>query len=124
MGYGRDVGPSSQLRVAGHSASTRMTLAGISRLQRHFGKLLGYLGRSQGALTHCGVALARSGDFDGRRDSAVNEVMPKRMNKKQMRWNKATVRPFLNVRTAVLDATVESIFRRHHLGFRPTNDDQ
>jgi hypothetical protein len=35
-------------------------------------------------------------------ESAVNEIVAKRMNKaQQMRWNRATVQPFLDVRTAV-----------------------
>ena len=46
------------------------------------------------------------------------------MNKKQqMRWNRATVQPFLDVRTAVLNETLEDAFRRHYPGFRPANDD-
>ncbi len=37
-------------------------------------------------------------------ESAVNEIVAKCMNKKQpMRWNRATVQPFLDVRTAVLE---------------------
>jgi hypothetical protein len=51
------------------------------------------------------------------------------MNKKQqMRWNRATVQPFLDVRTAVLTAvlndTLEDAFRHRHPGFRPANDDE
>jgi hypothetical protein len=45
------------------------------------------------------------------------------MNKaQQMRWSKAMVQPFLDVRTAVLDDTLDDSFRRHP-GFRPANDD-
>ena len=34
-------------------------------------------------------------------ESAVNEIVAKRMNKaQQIRWNRATVQPFLDVRTA------------------------
>ena len=33
------------------------------------------------------------------------------------------VRPFLDVRIAVLNDTLEDAFRHRHLGFRPTNDD-
>ena len=40
-----------------------------------------------------------------------------------MRWNRATVQPFLDVRTAVLNGTLEDAFRRRHPGFRPANDD-
>ena len=57
-------------------------------------------------------------------ESAVNEIVAKRMNKKQqMRWNRTTVQPFLDVRTAVLNDTLEDAFRRRHPGFRPANDD-
>jgi hypothetical protein len=34
-----------------------------------------------------------------------------------------TFRPFLNVRTAVLNDTLEDAFRSRHPGFRPANDD-
>ena len=58
-------------------------------------------------------------------ESAVNEIIAKRMNKKQqMRWNRATVQPFLDVRTAVLNDTLENALRRRYPGFRPTNDDE
>ena len=54
----------------------------------------------------------------------LNEIVAKRMNKKQqMRWNRATVQPFLDVRTAVLNNTLEDAFRRRYPGFRPANDD-
>ena len=36
----------------------------------------------------------------------------------------ATVQPFLDVRTAVLNGTLEDAFRRRYPGFRPANDDQ
>ena len=58
-------------------------------------------------------------------ESAVNEIIAKRMNKKQqMRWNRTTVQPFLDVRTAVLNDTLEDAFRHRYSGFRPANDDQ
>jgi hypothetical protein len=58
-------------------------------------------------------------------ESAVNEIVAKRMNKaQQMRWNRATVQPFLDVRTAVLNDTLEDAFRQRYPGFRPANDDQ
>ena len=47
------------------------------------------------------------------------------MNKKQqMRWTRATVQPFLDVRTAVLNDTLEDAFRHRYPGFRPVNDDE
>ena len=57
-------------------------------------------------------------------ESAVNEVVAKRMNKaQQMRWNRASVQPFLDVRTAVLNDTLEDAFRQRYPGFRPASDD-
>jgi len=41
----------------------------------------------------------------------------------QMRWSRATVPAFLDVRTAVLNDTLADAFRRRHPGFRPANDD-
>jgi hypothetical protein len=55
-------------------------------------------------------------------ESAVNEMVAKRMNKKQqMRWNRATVQPVLDVRAAMLNETLEDAFRRRYPGFRPVN---
>ena len=34
------------------------------------------------------------------------------------------MQPFLDVRTAVLNNTLEDTFRSRHPGFRPANDDQ
>jgi hypothetical protein len=56
-------------------------------------------------------------------ESAVNEIVARRMNKRQqMRWNRTTVQPFLNIRIAVLDGTLEDAFRRRYHGFRPASD--
>ena len=58
-------------------------------------------------------------------ESAVNEIVAKRMNKKQqMRWNRTTVQPFLDVRTTVLNDALEDAFRHRYPGFRSNNDDQ
>ncbi len=52
-------------------------------------------------------------------ESAVNEIVSKRMAKKQqMRWNRATVQPFLTVRTCVFNKTLENAFRHWHPTFR------
>ena len=57
-------------------------------------------------------------------ESAVDEIISWRMAKaQQMRWSKATVQPFLDVLTAVLNNTLEAAFRRRHPGFRPTDAD-
>lgn len=56
-------------------------------------------------------------------ESTVNEIIAKRMNKKQqMRWNRHTVQPFLEVRIHVLNNSLEDAFRYWHQGFRPTLD--
>jgi hypothetical protein len=53
-------------------------------------------------------------------ESAVNEMIAKRMMKKQqMRWNRYTVQPFLDVRIHVLNGTLEDAFRHWHRDFRP-----
>jgi hypothetical protein len=53
-------------------------------------------------------------------ESAVNEIVAKRMVKKQqMRWNRHTVQSFLDVRIHVLNGTLENAFRHWHKGFRP-----
>ena len=99
-------------------------VAGIERLQRHISELLGYLERNQDALIHYAVR-RRHGEPISTAfvESAVNEIVARRMNKKQqMRWNRTTVQPFLDVRTAVLDGTLEDAFRRRYRGFRPAND--
>ena len=56
-------------------------------------------------------------------ESAVNEIIAKRMVKKQqMRWNHFTVQRFLDVRIHVLNGTLEDAFRHWHKGFRPVAD--
>jgi len=99
-------------------------VAGIDRLQRHVGELLGYLERNQAALVHYAARRRRSEPISTAFvESAVNEIVAKRMNKKQqMRWSRATVQPFLGVRTAVLNDTLEDAFRQSYPGFRPAND--
>jgi hypothetical protein len=83
------------------------------------------LPRDQGALVHY-AARRRRGEAISTAfvESSVNEIIAKRMNKKQqMRWNRTTVQPFLDVRTAVLNDTLEDAFRRRYPGFRPANND-
>src|SRR5215217_9317896 len=101
-------------------------VAGIGRLQRHVSDLLGYLERNQAALVPYAARRRRGEPISTAFvESAVNEIVAKRMNKaQQMRWNRATVQPFLDVRTAVLNDTLEDAFRQRYPGFRPANDDQ
>jgi hypothetical protein len=100
--------------------------AGIGRLERHVSELLAYLERNQGALVHY-AARRRHGEPISTAfvESAVNEIVAKRMNKKQqMRWSRVTVQPFLDVRTAVLNDALEDAFRHRYHGFRPANGDE
>jgi hypothetical protein len=56
-------------------------------------------------------------------ESAVNEILSKRMIKKQqMRWNRWTVQPFLDVRVAVFNKTLWDSFGRRYPGFQAKND--
>ena len=101
-------------------------MAGIGRLGHHVGELLAYLERNQAALVHY-AARCQHGEPISTAfvESSVNEIIAKRMNKKQqMRWNRATVQPFLDVRTAVLNDTLEDAFRHRYPGFRHANDDE
>jgi hypothetical protein len=51
-------------------------------------------------------------------ESAVNEIIAKRMSKKQqMRWSRHTAQRFLDVRIHVLNGTLEEAFRYWHQGF-------
>jgi hypothetical protein len=56
-------------------------------------------------------------------ESAVNDIIAKRMGKKQqMRWNRYTVQRFLDVRIHVLNGILEDAFHQWHKGFRPVAD--
>jgi hypothetical protein len=101
-------------------------IVGIDRLQRHISELLGYLERNQDTLVYYAARRRRSEPISTAFvESAVNEIVAKRMNKKQqMRWNRTSVQPFLDVRTAVLDETLEDAFRHRYPGFRSANDNQ
>ena len=101
-------------------------LAGIGRLEHHVSELLGYLERNQGALVHYATRRRKGEPISTAFvESSVNEIIAKRMNKKQqMRWNRATVQPFLDVRTAVLNDTLADAFRRRYPGFRPANGNE
>ena len=58
-------------------------------------------------------------------ESAVNEIVAKRMNKaQQMRWNRAAVQSFLDVRTADLNEALEDAFRQRYPNFRPAQGKQ
>jgi hypothetical protein len=121
MGVGQDAGANRWVR-----RTSIVGMAGIGRLEHHVGELLAYLERNQRALVHY-AARRRNGEPISTAfvESAVNEIIAKRMNKKhQMRWNRATVQSFLDVRTAVLNDTLEDDFRRHYPRFHPVNGNE
>ncbi|MBV8870754.1 MAG: hypothetical protein JOY65_15285 [Acetobacteraceae bacterium] len=77
-----------------------------------------YLARNAAALVHY-TALRRRGEPVATPfvESAVDEIVARRMKAQPMRWSRATVQPFLDVRTAVLNGTLEHAFRCRHPGF-------
>jgi hypothetical protein len=100
-------------------------VAGVDKVRQHIADLLGYLERNEAALVHYAVR-RRQGEPIATSfvESTVNEIISWRMAKaQQMRWSRATVQPFLDVRTAVLNDTLEDAFRCCHPSFRPANDD-
>ena len=101
-------------------------VAGVARLEHHAGELLAYLGRNQGVLVHYAARRRRrEAILTAFVESSVNEIIAKRMNKRQqMRWSRVTVQPFLDVRAAVLNDTLEDAFRHRYPGFRPANNDE
>jgi len=99
-------------------------VAGVDKVRQHVADLLGYLERNEVALVPY-AARRRRGEPIATSfvESAVDEIISWRMNKaQQMRWSRATVQPFLDVRTAVLNNTLEDAVRRRHPGFRPASD--
>jgi hypothetical protein len=97
---------------------------GAVAARRHIADLIEYLHANRGALVNYGRrrrdGLPISTAFV---ESAVNEILSKRMIKKQqMRWNRWTVQPFLDVRIAVLNKTLGGSFRRLYPSFQADND--
>ena len=92
-------------------------MIGIGRLEHHPGELA-YLRETSATGPPRRPAPQWRTDLDrvhGECESAVNEIIAKRMNKRpQMRWNGATVQLFLEVLTAVLNYTLEDAFRRRY----------
>ena len=101
-------------------------VAGMNRVLWRVDDLLGYLEHNRDALVPYAARRRRGEPISTAFvESAVNEIVAKRLNKaQQMRWNRATVQPFLDVRTAVLNGTLEDAFRQRYPGFRPANDDR
>jgi hypothetical protein len=123
---GRDAGANLWPSVAGRGANRCVTWPGPDVSSGTPASCLGHLERNQGALVHYAARRRRGEPISTAFvESAVNEIVARRMNKKQqMRWSRTRVQPFLDVRTAVLDGTLEDAFRRRHHGFRPANDER
>jgi hypothetical protein len=104
--------------------STRDT-AGVETVRRHLRDLTAYLEANQPALVNYGARRRRGEPISTAFvESAVNEIISRRMIKKQqMRWNRWTVQPYLDVRAAVLNGTLEGAFRRLYPSFHPLNRD-
>ena len=99
-------------------------IRGAAAAQRHINDLIEYLYANRLALVNYGRRrhdqLPISTAFV---ESAVNEILSKRMIKKQqMRWNRWTVQPFLDVRVAVLNKTLAGSFRRLYPDFQSDNE--
>lgn len=108
--------------TCGHVRDVRGAVA----TRRHVNDLIEYLHANRHALVNYGRrrhdGLPISTAFV---ESAVNEILSKRMiNKQQMRWNRWTVQPFLNVRIAVLNNTLGGSFRRAYPAFQADNDNR
>ena len=97
-------------------------LRGAAAARRHISDLIEYLHANRHALVSYGrrrhEGLPISTAFV---ESAVNEILSKRMIKKQQ-MNRWTVQPFLDVRVAVLNKTLRGSFRRRYPGFQAKND--
>lgn len=72
----------------------------------------GQIERIEDALLHSTARLRRGALISSAVvESEINEIVARRMNsKQQMRWNRASVQPFLDVRAKVLNGAL-SIFR-------------
>ena len=100
-------------------------IVGAETLRRHLKDLIVYLESNQSALVNYGARRRRGEPISTAFvESAINEIVSRRMVKKQqMRWNRWTVQPFLDVRSAVLNGKLEGLFRRRYPDFRPATDD-
>ena len=104
----------------GHVRDVRSAVAA----RRHVTDLIEYLHANRHALVNYGQrrheGLPISTAFV---ESAVNEILSKRIIKKQqMRWNRRTLQPFLDVRIAVLNKTLSGSFSRRYPAFQAEND--
>ena len=84
----------------------------LEHLRTHLNELTAYLDANADALPDYGARYRAGRPISAFAESAVNRVVGKRMIKRQqMRWNRDTVQPFLTMRVAVLNDTLEQTFR-------------
>ena len=82
-------------------------------------KLLGYLRNNADSLPNCGKRY-RAGERIATSfvESAVNQLIDKRMSKsQQMRWSHAGARLLLQVRAEIVDGRLSDNFERWYPGF-------
>jgi hypothetical protein len=93
----------------------------LEHLRTHLSELTSYLDANADSLPNYGARYRAGAPISTAfAESAVNQIIATRMIKRQqMRWNRETVQPFLTVRVAVLNDTLEQTFRSWHVGFRP-----
>jgi hypothetical protein len=96
----------------------------MGAFRRHLHELLAYLEANQTALVNYASRRRRGEPISTAFvESAVNEIVARRMIKKQqMRWNRWTVQPFLDVRVAVLNGTLLRSLRKVFPNFRPADN--
>src|SRR5271165_3770299 len=99
-------------------------IRGADAARRHINDLIEYLYANRLALVNYGRRRHEQRPISTAFvESAVNEILSKRMIKKQpMRWNRWTVQPFLDVRVAVLNKTLAGSFMRLYPDFRSANE--
>ena len=105
-------------------AARLRNVKGVPALRHHVRDLVTYLEANQSGLVNYGARRRRGEPISTAFvESAINEIISRRMIKnQQMRWNRWTVQPFLDVRVAVLDGTLENAVRQRYPNFRPAND--
>jgi hypothetical protein len=115
----KTLGHLSDLRVWTWNA--RADPSWLEHLRTHLSELTSYLDANADSLPNYGARYRAGAPISTAfAESAVNQIIAKRMIKRQqMRWNRETVQPFLTVRVAVLNETLEQAFRSWHAGFRP-----
>jgi hypothetical protein len=106
---------------SGHELTVSNTFPRWGRLGRMLLDTIRYLEFNADSMPNYGERYrGRLRISTGFAESAVNEIIAKRMSKKQkMRWNRHTVQRFLEVRIHVLNGTLEDAFRHWHQDFRP-----